>query len=101
MQYDCNYDNLAPEGCTQYFFGVTTDLVKTYNFSGGHHLANQDQLICVRNVLILHQKTQKIYFLRILCLFYFVFTSNGKKRHFTICNDFISGKKILYSNLLV
>ena len=59
MQYDCNYDNLAPEGCTQYFFGVTTDLVKTYNFSGGHHLANQDQLICVRNVLILHQKTQK------------------------------------------
>ena len=69
MQYDCNYDNLAPEGCTQYFFGVTTDLVKTYNFSGGHHLANQDQLICVRNVLILHQKIQKYFFFE-FCVFF-------------------------------
>ena len=47
-QYDCNYDNLAPDGCTQYFYGETSDLVKTYNFSGGQHLASQDQLICVR-----------------------------------------------------
>ena len=47
-QYDCNYDNLAPDGCTQYFFGSTTDLVKTYNFDGGQHLASQDQNICVR-----------------------------------------------------
>ena len=41
-------DNLAPDGCTQYFFGSTTDLVKTYNFDGGQHLASQDQNICVR-----------------------------------------------------
>jgi len=47
-QYDCNYDNLAPDGCTQYFFGAATDLVKTYNFDGGQHLASQDQNICVR-----------------------------------------------------
>ena len=47
-QYDCNYDNLAPDGCTQYFYGQTTDIVKTYNFSGGQHLASQDQNICVR-----------------------------------------------------
>ena len=47
-QYDCNYDNLAPDGCTQYFWGETTDLVKTYNFDGGFHLAEQDQNICIR-----------------------------------------------------
>ncbi len=47
-QFDCNYDNLAPDGCTQYFFGTTTDLVKSYNFDGGQHLASQDQNICVR-----------------------------------------------------
>ena len=49
-QYDCNYNNLAPDGCTQYFFGETTDIVKTYNFDGGHHLASQDQNICVRYI---------------------------------------------------
>ena len=47
-QFDCNYNNLAPDGCTQYFYGTSTDIVKTYNFSGGQHLANQDQNICVR-----------------------------------------------------
>ena len=47
-QYDCNYDNLAPEGCTQYFFGSNTQTVQTYNFDGGYHLANQDQNICIR-----------------------------------------------------
>lgn len=47
-QYDCEYDNLAPDGCHQYFFGPTSDLVKTYNFDGGQHLASQDQNICVR-----------------------------------------------------
>ena len=39
---------MAPDGCTQYFFGETTDIVKTFNFSGGQHLASQDQNICVR-----------------------------------------------------
>merc|ERR1711971_183224 len=47
-QYDCNYDNLAPDGCHQYFYGETSDLVKTYNFDGCQHLASQDQNICVR-----------------------------------------------------
>eukprot|EP00093_Oithona_nana_P004330 04330.XXX_134142_132652_1 [CDS] Oithona nana genome sequencing. len=47
-QYDCNYDNLAPDGCTQYFWGATNDIVKTYNFDGGAHLASQNQNICVR-----------------------------------------------------
>ncbi len=47
-QYDCNYDNLAPDGCTQYFWGTTTDQVKSYNWDGGQHLAVQDQNICVR-----------------------------------------------------
>ena len=47
-QYDCDYDNLAPKGCTQYHFGSTTGQVQTYNWDGGHHLAGQDQNICVR-----------------------------------------------------
>ncbi|XP_059097431.1 uncharacterized protein LOC131891786 [Tigriopus californicus] len=47
-QYACDYNNLAPKGCTQYFFGTTTDTVQTFNFDSGVHLANQNQNICVR-----------------------------------------------------
>lgn len=47
-QYSCDFDNLAPDGCTQYFFGATNAVVQTYNFDGGNHLADQDQSICVR-----------------------------------------------------
>ncbi|XP_059097889.1 uncharacterized protein LOC131892134 [Tigriopus californicus] len=47
-QYSCDYNNLAPDGCTQYFFGAMTDIVQSYNFAGGHHLANQNHLFCVR-----------------------------------------------------
>ncbi|XP_059097890.1 uncharacterized protein LOC131892135 [Tigriopus californicus] len=47
-QYSCDYNNLAPDGCTQYFFGAMTDVVQSYNFAGGHHLANQNHLFCVR-----------------------------------------------------
>ena len=47
-QYSCDYDNLAPQGCTQYFFGNVMDTVQTFNFDGGQHLANQRQAICVR-----------------------------------------------------
>lgn len=47
-QYDCNFENLAPAGCTQYFFGPPSQSVQTFNFAGGQHLANQKQQICVR-----------------------------------------------------
>lgn len=48
-QYSCDYVNLAPEGCTQYFFGpAATDTVQTYNFDSGQHLASQNHNICVR-----------------------------------------------------
>ena len=49
-QYSCDYNNLAPEGCTQYFFGdkSTTGVVKTFNFDGGTHLSDQNQNICIR-----------------------------------------------------
>eukprot|EP00095_Tigriopus_kingsejongensis_P001171 maker-scaffold415_size178368-snap-gene-0.24 protein:Tk01171 transcript:maker-scaffold415_size178368-snap-gene-0.24-mRNA-1 annotation:"hypothetical protein Y032_0655g1201" len=47
-QYSCDFTNLAPQGCTQYFFGPDTDTVQTFNFAGGQHLAGQDQSICVR-----------------------------------------------------
>ena len=48
MQYSCDFVNLAPTGCTQYYFGATEGLIRTYNFEGGHHLADQNQNICVR-----------------------------------------------------
>jgi len=48
-QYSCNYENLAPSGCNQWFFGAgATNYVKTYNYDGGRHLADQRQTICVR-----------------------------------------------------
>ena len=47
-QFPCDYENLAPSGCTQFFFGLTTDSVKTFNFDGGQHLSDQNQRICVR-----------------------------------------------------
>ncbi len=46
-QFACDFNNLAPSGCTQYFYGATTGTVKTFNF-GKEHLANQNQNICVR-----------------------------------------------------
>ncbi|XP_059098058.1 uncharacterized protein LOC131892271 isoform X2 [Tigriopus californicus] len=47
-QYSCNHPNIPPNGCTQYYFGATVGTVKTYNFDGGQHLANQNQNICIR-----------------------------------------------------
>ena len=50
-QYSCNYENLAPSGCTQWFFGSgATNIVKSFNFDGSKHLADQTQTICVRYV---------------------------------------------------
>ncbi len=37
----------ANEGCLQWYTG-SSGTVQTFNFDGGIHLANQDQLICVR-----------------------------------------------------
>ena len=39
---------MAPKGCTQYYFGSNTGSVKTFNFDGNQHLANQHQAICIR-----------------------------------------------------
>ncbi len=49
-QYSCDFDNLAPDGCTQYFFGPSAGTVESFNFreGQGQHLANQNQNICVR-----------------------------------------------------
>ena len=48
-QYSCDYNNLAPQGCDQYYFGSgATGTVKTFNYDAGRHLANQHQHICVR-----------------------------------------------------
>jgi hypothetical protein len=50
-QYSCDYENLAPSGCTQYHFGSSgTNYVQTFNYQSGSgkHLADQTQVICVR-----------------------------------------------------
>ena len=56
IQYECDSPSLAPEGCLQYFTGIsgnvssfnwkTTDNVNTADAST--HLANQDYSICLR-----------------------------------------------------
>jgi len=49
LQFSCEYENLAPKGCLQYFYGPKGEgAVKSFNFDGGIHLANQNQKICVR-----------------------------------------------------
>ena len=33
-QLECGSNNLAPSGCTQYFYGNDAGTLKTYNFAG-------------------------------------------------------------------
>jgi len=50
-QYACDYENLAPPGCTQFHFGSSgTNYIQTFNYQSGSgkHLADQRQVICVR-----------------------------------------------------
>jgi len=52
-QYEKTYDNLAPFGCTQYFWKQDSDsdgkgTIQSYNWSGARHLADQNQVICIR-----------------------------------------------------
>ena len=50
-QFSCDYENLAPQGCLQYHFGNDgAGNVESFNFNAGNgiHLANQNQLICIR-----------------------------------------------------
>ncbi len=35
-QYSCNFPNLAPLGCTQYFFGTQNGVLESYNYNGGN-----------------------------------------------------------------
>jgi len=49
MQYSMDFSNKAPSGCLQYFFGAATGTVQSFNRAGAdRHLADQNQLICVR-----------------------------------------------------
>lgn len=47
----CDDNNLAPSGCTQWFFGTTEGQIESFNFNGKLHLANQNQNICIRREL--------------------------------------------------
>ena len=49
-QYDEGFENLAPPGCTQYFWDKedSDGYLESYNKKGGVHLADQKQVICIR-----------------------------------------------------
>ncbi len=47
-QFSCDFENLAPEGCNQYFYGPGNGIIKSFAFSSGRHLASQNQNICFR-----------------------------------------------------
>jgi len=54
-QYDNGYTNLAPFGCTQYYWKQDSDsdgkgTIQSFNWQGGsgYHLADQKQVICIR-----------------------------------------------------
>ena len=48
-QYACDHPNLAPSGCTQYYYGTAgTNVVRSFNWQGTRHLASQRHVICVR-----------------------------------------------------
>lgn len=48
-QYSCDYENLAPSGCDQWYFNPTAaGSVKSFNYDESKHLADQKQTICVR-----------------------------------------------------
>merc|ERR1711935_161681 len=57
-QINCDSDNRAPPGCLQYMYGLDRNpetnklepfgIIKSFNFEGGYHLSDQNQLICIR-----------------------------------------------------
>ena len=48
-QYACDYENLAPKGCLQYFFDTTgTGNLESFNKANNLHLAGQNQNMCIR-----------------------------------------------------
>ena len=49
-QYDSQFRNLAPSGCTQYISGQEEGILRSFNWDSGngHHLADQTQVICIR-----------------------------------------------------
>ena len=50
MQYEMGFVNLAPEGCTQYYYDKedADGILRSYNWQGGIHLADQKQVVCIR-----------------------------------------------------
>jgi hypothetical protein len=49
-EMDGPFSNLAPTGCTQWFYGEVEGQIQSFNFNGGQHLANQNQNICIRYI---------------------------------------------------
>ena len=51
-QYACDFVNLAPLGCDQYFYGATAGYIQSFNYQNKKHLALQSQDICIRYNLL-------------------------------------------------
>ena len=48
-QLPCGFTNLAPQGCTQWYTGNSgASCFETFNYDNGYHLADQEQIMCVR-----------------------------------------------------
>ena len=47
-QVSCYDTNLAPSGCTQYFYGSTSGTINSFNWANLVQLANQAQHVCIR-----------------------------------------------------
>ena len=57
--FDNDFENKAPTGCTQYYYGETSQGFKTFNYANGVHLANQNQRICFRYIISMNNCFQK------------------------------------------
>ncbi len=83
-QYSCKYNNLAPQGCTQYFYDMITDNVQTYNYNNGNgvHLASQDQTICVRLenqvTLVIYSRVGSLSIMYCTVVYFLVTLQKGK-----------------------
>lgn len=48
-QFEKGHENLAPSGCTQWFFNVEgVGTIQSYNYAEKVHLADQNQVVCIR-----------------------------------------------------
>jgi len=98
-QYSCNYANLAPEGCTEYFFGSDTGTITNYNNGGGTHLNDQFQKSCIRR----EKGNCRICYTTVTGYSDFGISGKGTNKFFTksCCGYGATGKKSSFRDCLI